>query len=115
MPAKIISIAPPFNDIHTVNGVAVVGKLALSEEVLRRERLLNQNVQLIPAHRPDPFKYRAAGRYAQKFDESTSGRKAPDFGHLRDVAAGWDDIAIAIPRRVRGQPNTTCVHLCQHD
>jgi choline dehydrogenase-like flavoprotein len=34
-----------YNDVRTVNNVAVVGKLALTDAALRREKLLNQNIQ----------------------------------------------------------------------
>jgi choline dehydrogenase-like flavoprotein len=46
-----------YNDIHTVNGVPIVGKLALTEKVLRREKLLNQNIQLFWQKMADPEKY----------------------------------------------------------
>jgi hypothetical protein len=45
-----------YNEIHRVKGVPVIGKLALNEEVLRREQLLNRNIQLFPRLRPNPFK-----------------------------------------------------------
>ena len=102
-----------YDDIHTVRDVAVVGKLALSEQVLRRERLLNQNIQLMPARRPDPFKYR-------RLDETPKsslrallrGTAPPDIGaHLRHVVAGWDDIATAIFRRVRGKLPTRPMYI----
>ena len=63
-----------YNDVHTVKDVAVIGKLALSEQVLRRERLLNQNIQLMPARRPDPFKYRAR-REPKESVESPAARR----------------------------------------
>ena len=37
-----------YNSIHTVNGVPIVGKLSLSEQMIRRERLLNYVGQLEP-------------------------------------------------------------------
>ena len=36
-----------YNEVHTINNVAIVGKLALTEQALRREKLLNQNVQFV--------------------------------------------------------------------
>jgi choline dehydrogenase-like flavoprotein len=36
-----------YNEVHTVNNVAIVGKLALTDTALRREKLLNQNIQFI--------------------------------------------------------------------
>ncbi len=37
-----------YNRINQVNGVPVIGKLALNPELIRREKLLNQNIQLMP-------------------------------------------------------------------
>lgn len=37
-----------YNRINTVNGVPVMGKLALTPQTQRREKLLNQNIQLMP-------------------------------------------------------------------
>jgi choline dehydrogenase-like flavoprotein len=37
-----------YRGIHWVRQVPIVGKLALSEELIRREKLLNQNIQLMP-------------------------------------------------------------------
>ncbi|HFQ94085.1 MAG TPA: hypothetical protein ENK32_08755 [Anaerolineae bacterium] len=38
-----------YNRINQVNGVPVMGKLALNPELIRREKLLNQNIQLMPS------------------------------------------------------------------
>ncbi len=46
-----------YNSIHHVNRVPIIGKLALSEQVLRREKLLNQNVQLMPSYMSELFNY----------------------------------------------------------
>lgn len=46
-----------YNSIQRVRDVAVVGKLALPEAVQRREKLLNQNIQLIPRLIPKNFYY----------------------------------------------------------
>jgi len=37
-----------YNRLNRVNGVPVMGKLALNPEIIRREKLLNQNIQLMP-------------------------------------------------------------------
>ncbi len=37
-----------YNQIQKVHGIPIIGKLTLSEAVLRHEKLLNQNIQLIP-------------------------------------------------------------------
>jgi choline dehydrogenase-like flavoprotein len=94
-----------YNDIHLVNRVAVVGKLALSDATLRRERLLNQNVQLMPVHRPDPFRYRtldAAPIVAAK--AMARGHITPS--HARRVVGGWRDIGAVVFRKLRPAPAT---------
>ncbi|MGH7827798.1 MAG: FAD-dependent monooxygenase, partial [Candidatus Binatia bacterium] len=37
-----------YRSVHRVREVPIIGKLAVSENVLREEKLLNQNIQLIP-------------------------------------------------------------------
>lgn len=37
-----------YNRINKVNNVPIMGKLALTPEIIRREKLLNQNIQLVP-------------------------------------------------------------------
>ena len=98
-----------YNDIHTVNGIAIVGKLVLSEKVLRREKLLNQNIQLFPRHRLDPFKYRkldpepiAALKAAlQAVGKETPRDSRARAKHLRAAIAGWDDVVSAGLRAIR--------------
>lgn len=46
-----------YNGVHRVNGVPILGKLALAKTVLRREKLLNQNVQLVPRLVSNRFLY----------------------------------------------------------
>lgn len=59
MPAKpdFFESIPLYNDVHTVNDVAVIGKLALTEERIRQEKLLNHNVQLCLHTVVDPTKF----------------------------------------------------------
>ena len=37
-----------YNAIQQINGVPIIAKLALSDSTMRRERLINHNIQLIP-------------------------------------------------------------------
>jgi choline dehydrogenase-like flavoprotein len=37
-----------YNDIQTINDVSIIGKLAFTEETMRREKLVNHCIQLIP-------------------------------------------------------------------
>jgi choline dehydrogenase-like flavoprotein len=54
---EIFEQAGLYYAIHKVNGIAVIGKLALGEKVLRERQLLNQNVQLFPERRLKPGGY----------------------------------------------------------
>jgi len=70
-----------YDGIHAVNNVPIIGKLALAEKVLRRERLLNQNIQLIPRVVSLAFLRRrvratAAGGIASKTYEAVKRRLA---------------------------------------
>lgn len=92
-----------YNDVQTVNDVPVLGKLALPEAVIRRERLLNQNIQLIPARLPDPFKHpRLSGKPVDSLKTMLRGEGGEDIAqHLRNIAGGWDQFAKAGLKRVR--------------
>lgn len=46
-----------YNSIHRVQDVAIVGKLALPAAVQQQEKLLNQNIQLVPRMVPKNFYY----------------------------------------------------------
>ena len=101
-----------YNDVHTVNDVAVIGKLALAEKVLRREKLLNQNIQLMPTRRPNPFKYRRLDEKPKNSLKALLRGTATDIGaDLRNVVTGWDDIARAVARRMRGELPTRPVYI----
>jgi choline dehydrogenase-like flavoprotein len=91
-----------FNDIHAVDGVDVVAKLALSERTLRRERLLNQNIQLMPRLRPDPFKYRVLNPEPVASIRVMVRNKDLQLAHFRRIAGRWQDLAVACFRRIRG-------------
>src|SRR6185503_18429478 len=92
-----------YNGIHTVGDVAVVGKLALGEHVLRRERLLNQNIQLFPGRRPDPFKYPKLDENPKNSLKALLRGTASDPGeHIRNIVMGWNAIAAGAVRKLRG-------------
>jgi choline dehydrogenase-like flavoprotein len=96
-----------YNDIHTVNGVPIIGKLALPEKVLRCEKLLNQNVQLIPLILPDPFRFPAISTPAVQALRDVFGalfrrEKMDGLGrNLAEVLRHWDEVALAIGRKMR--------------
>ena len=100
---QILERTALYNDVQTVKGVAVVGKLALSEEVIRREKLLNQNVQLFPRLRPDPFKYpKLSTKSLSSLKALVRGGDPSRRGeHLQDFVAGLNDLARLGFRKVR--------------
>lgn len=46
-----------YGGIHRVDDVPVIGKLALTDAVLRHEKLLNQNIQLMPSYMSERFNF----------------------------------------------------------
>ncbi len=100
-----------YNSIHRVNGVPIIGKLALTDKVLRREKMVNHCVELIPhivlSEFFYPFLYpgiSSKGVTSFKVLRSAirGGNMPDDFGkHLSNVITGIDDVAITAYRRVR--------------
>jgi len=100
-----------YNDMHAVNKVPIIGKLALSEDVLRREKLLNYSVQLLPRvmlktslypvfYRSTPSKGVASCK--RLLSAICRGDIPDDFGeHVRNVISGINDIAMAPYRRFK--------------
>ena len=89
--------------IHYVNDVPVMAKLALSEEVLRRERLLNYCVSILPIDRPAiPEGVHSLFRLKRALEE----RKAPRrLGrHVRNIVTGFGDIASKGYAKATGRP-----------
>ena len=95
-----------YNDIHVVKGTPIIGKVSLSEKIIRRERLLNQVLQLYPRVIPKTFLY----RYPIVDSESVSAlihmmrRGADDFGkQVRIIMKGLDDVCVAAYRNIKSQ------------
>ena len=96
-----------YKDIHTVNGVPIIGKLALTDSALRREKLLNQNIQMFPRVMSP------AALYPRVVSKGTTSLRVlrsalvhgtvPDrLGrHLGNVVFGADDIARQVYRKAR--------------
>ena len=104
---EVLQTTALYNEIHTVSGVPIIGKLALPETVIRREKLLNQNVQLMPILLPNPFKFPTMSAPAVRslrtvFTGLFRGEKIDNLGrHLAQALRSWDEIAIAIGRKMR--------------
>src|SRR5207302_10466748 len=89
-----------YNNVHTVNNVAIVGKLALTETALRREKLLNQNIQFFWRDIAYPM-VSAPGVVALK-NLLFGRRNGESIGRqLATIAADADEIAAAAWRQVR--------------
>jgi choline dehydrogenase-like flavoprotein len=92
--------------VHRVNGVPVMGKLTLSDKVLRQEKLLNYCVSLHPKLWPDP-QYQgieSKGVDSMKVLRSKvlAGNIPDDFGkHLNNVVTDIGGIARATYRKVK--------------
>lgn len=93
-------------DLRRVKGTPVIAKLALTEEVMRREQLLNINAALFPRHSlyklnvlrflfPNGKRYQSeAVRSVQTLLSSARQREIPKdvFKHLGQIVTGLDDI-----------------------
>lgn len=98
-----------YNEVHTARGVPIIGKLALPESVLRRERLLNQNIQLVPRRIPDPFKLRASHPASVESLKTICSdflreQRIGNFGqHFKNISGGLHEIALAGAQKVRSR------------
>jgi choline dehydrogenase-like flavoprotein len=89
-----------YNDVHTVNNIAIVGKLALTEAALRREKVLNQNIQFFWRDMAYP-PVRAPGVVALK-NLLFGRRNGEGIGRqLATIASDVDEIAASAWRHVR--------------
>ena len=100
-----------YDHIHRVNGVPIIGKLSLSEEVLRQEKLLNYVVELSPriALKTSLNQYlypriNSKSVHSYKIFRSAMGhKKLPDDAckHLRNILSGIDDFTVTAYRNVK--------------
>ena len=88
--------------IHSVDGVPVMAKLTLSEELRRREQLLGHCISLLPTGKEAlPEGVHSLLRIGKALRE---GRLPPRLGHhLGNVLAGADDVARKLYRKVKGR------------
>jgi choline dehydrogenase-like flavoprotein len=100
-----------YNSVRKVNGIPIIGKLALTESALRKEKMLNHCVELIPRiglnSILDPYLYpnisAEAVASAKILVAGIRGGDIPDdFGkHISNVLTEIDDIAITAYRKIR--------------
>ncbi|HEY9621426.1 MAG TPA: GMC family oxidoreductase [Crinalium sp.] len=89
-----------FYDLRRVNGTPVMGKLTINPEIVRREKILNICVMLVP--RPAGYESRAVNSFRtltsalRRFQLPKNGLK-----HLSHVLSDLDDIAVYAYRRAR--------------
>ncbi len=99
-----------YNSVHQVGNVPIIGKLGLSESTLRREKLLNYSMELLPRT--------VLERYVQRVSEELVSSKSVsalktikaslkrgavpnEMGkHLSDIVGGFDEIAVACFRKL---------------
>ncbi|HUI06227.1 MAG TPA: GMC family oxidoreductase [Verrucomicrobiae bacterium] len=118
---RLARAAGLYANVHTVNSVAVIGKLALTEKVLRREKLLNGCLQLIPCAMAKPYVYpsrqaKSVASLKKLMGALSHGQVPEECGrHFRTAVGGIDDIIGSGCRRVRHRfgPRTT-VFLLAH-
>jgi choline dehydrogenase-like flavoprotein len=108
---EIFRLTRLYDHINRINGVHVLGKLALSEETLRREKLLNYVAELVPR----VIRYSTLGahiyptitsdsiRAFKAIRSSLRGRALPEgcFKNFIRMAEGIDDIAATAYRNIR--------------
>ncbi len=100
-----------YSNIHKVQGVPVLGKLALSEGVLRREKLLNFVTELVPnitlssllGYALYPTIDSESVRSFKKFTSALIHGKLPEdiTKHMMNVIKGVDDITVSIYRKIK--------------
>lgn len=91
-------------DERHVRGHPVMGKLRFSEPVMRRERLLNMAVALIPRHqRAHRFKWDSLEAFMEFVEAARRGRlPARPLARAGEVARGIDFVAARLARRATG-------------
>ena len=95
-----------YEDVHTVDGVAFLGKLALTESVQRREKLLNQNIQFFRRMVADPpLSEPGVASLRELLDASFRGKKVERWGwHTANVLRNLDDVGTSLRRKVFATP-----------
>jgi choline dehydrogenase-like flavoprotein len=102
--SEVFAQAALYNSVHHVNGVAVIGKLALNEKVLREEQLLNQNIQLFPHRQLKPASYpptssKGVNSFRALTGSPCSGREQPRVRHIQNVIRDPGNVLGMVGRR----------------
>jgi choline dehydrogenase-like flavoprotein len=108
---EIFKLTGLYDHIHKVNNVPIIGKLSLSEEVLRKEKLLNYVGELMPkvvlrSSLSQILYPRIDAESVRSFRALRSamgqGQLPTDFGkHLRNIFGGLDDFMITAYRNIK--------------
>ena len=108
---EIFKLTHFYDHIHKVNEVPIIGKLGLSEKVLRQEKLLNYVVEfrprLVPRTSLNPFLYpRIESKSIHSYKVLRSAidhRKLPDDTgkHLRNILGGLDEFTVTAYRNIK--------------
>jgi choline dehydrogenase-like flavoprotein len=100
---EVFTLTYLYNHVHKVHGVPIIGKLALEEQVLRQEKLVNYVVELVP--RLLQYSSLSGIIFPSITSDGVSSYKAirsairqgtlpDDFGkHLKNVSIGLNGIA----------------------
>lgn len=96
----IFSSTALYNSIQVVKGTPVIGKISLTEETTRRERLLNQVVELYPKLIQRSVLYRypivdTKGVRSLRTLKRSRGEGDNLGGHVRNILKGADDVCVA--------------------
>ncbi len=110
---EVFNTVSLYDHIHKVKGVPIIGKLSLSEKVIRRDRLLNYVGELSPrvVLRPTlyPFFYpRVESKSVRSYRALRSAIRqrqwnAVSGAQLRDIVLGLDTFAITGYRNIKKQ------------
>ncbi|HSE97774.1 MAG TPA: GMC family oxidoreductase [Blastocatellia bacterium] len=86
-------------DVRQVEGATIMGMLKLDDEVMRRERLLNFSLLLLPQH--GRYQPEAINSLKAVLSRGMRGR-VPERSHLSNVIRNLDFLMVAACRKMRG-------------
>lgn len=108
---EIFNLTALYDNIHIVNGVPVIGKLSLTEKVIRREKLLNYVAELSSRVVLHSSLYRflypsISSKSVRSFKILRSAIRNADLPenlgkHVKNVIIGIEDIAVTAYRNIK--------------